>query len=246
MKSTKGKIGVLILVLSFAAGGCGEKPMTLTGDEEAVIVNYAAHVVSKFNTRQPDGLVHVPEERYQEKTSEDMPDGEERDTQEEEDTENDGQEHSSGRPDGNNGSSASGNTQSVSLTEALGIDGVTAECSKAELAPSYVKPDYYSLDASAGKTFLILNILLTNTSENDIDCDMLSRRVGFVAEVNGNVRTAANTTILLNDLGTYQGTIPAGQSVETVLLFEVPADITEVSSLKITIEAGGTSKEAAL
>ena len=66
MKKTK--IGVLLLVLSLAAGGCGEKPITMTQDEEAMIVAYAAHVVSKFNTRQPDGLSHVPIAVYEKKT----------------------------------------------------------------------------------------------------------------------------------------------------------------------------------
>ncbi len=256
MKSTKGKLGILLLALSLVAGGCGEKPMTLTKEEEAVIVSYAAHVVSKFNTRQPDGLVHVPEEVYQEKTSAEEP--KERDTENEidaQDTENgsDGQDTqgdgAAWPSDGQNGDAqgdASESAQGVSLTEALGFEGLTVECSDIQLSPSYVKPDFYSLDAAPGKTFLIINFLLTNTSDKDIDCDMLSRRVGFSAEVNGSVRAAAKTTILLNDLGTYQGIISAGQSAEAVLLFEVPADIAQIDSLKLTLEAGGISKEAIL
>ncbi len=39
--------------------GCGTKAYDLTEAEESQIVNYAVHVVSKYNSYQKDGLVYV-------------------------------------------------------------------------------------------------------------------------------------------------------------------------------------------
>jgi hypothetical protein len=64
---------------------------------------------------------------------------------------------------------------------------------------------------------------------------MLSRKVSFRMTLNDNVQAAAQVTILLNDLGTYQGTIEAGSGTDTVLLFEVPADTPEDLN-KISLE----------
>lgn len=244
MKKTK--IGALLLVLSLTAGGCMEKPITMTQEEEAMIVTYAAHVVSKFNTRQPDGLSHVPIAVYEKKTAGET---EEPDTEE-------GSEESGSEPEENEGSQTGNQEEagqqenqepaSVSLAEALGLSGITAECTGTELKASYVAPSV-AFDASAGNTFLILHITLTNETEQEIACDMLSQKLTFRAQVNGNVQTQAKTTILLNDLGTYQDTIGAGASAETMLFFEVPAEeVSSVESLRITIEKDGSSMESVL
>lgn len=247
MKKTK--IGVLLLVLSLAAGGCGEKPITMTQDEEAMIVAYAAHVVSKFNTRQPDGLSHVPIAVYEKKTMGETEQLEEPDTEEV-------PEESVNEPEGNEDSQTGnqGETErqedqepvSVSLAEALGLSGITAECTGTELKASYAASSV-ALDASAGNTFLILHITLANETDQEIACDVLSQKLTFRAQVNGDVQTQAKTTILLNDLGTYQDAIGAGASVETLLFFEVPSEeVSSVESLRITIEKDGSSMESVL
>lgn len=247
MKKTK--VGVLLLVLSLAAGGCGEKPITMTQEEEAMIVAYAAHVVSKFNTRQPDGLSHVPAAVYEKKTTGETEQPEESDTEEapeESDNMPEGNEGSQTGNQGENGQQENQEPSSVSLAEALGLLGITAECTQTELKASYVAPSV-AFDASAGNTFLILHVALTNETDQEISCDVLSQKLTFRAQVNGNVQTQAKTTILLNDLSTYQDTIAAESSVETLLFFEVPAEeVSSVESLRITIEKDGSLMESVL
>ena len=49
-------------------------------------------------------------------------------------------------------------------------------------------------------------------------------------------------TVLANDLATYQGTLAAGSSVDTVLLFQVPADsVTQVDTLTLDLTWNGNS-----
>lgn len=235
--------GAVLLALSLVLGGCGEQAITMTPEEEDAIVTYASHVVSKFNTRQPDGLSYVPDSVYQDKTQDET--GAPGETETPDETESSG-----GTQQESEGHSSNENTeaeQAGTLSEALGLDGISAECTAKELQSSYVEPDFYALDATEGNVFLIVHINLKNQTNQEITCDMLSLKPRFEALVNGKVKSAAKTTILLNDLGTYQGTIAAGETVETLLFFEVPADIiTAVDSLSLTVESNGTSREAAL
>lgn len=239
----RGKAVVLFLTLALAAGGCGEKPITLTPEEESMIVHYAAHVVSKYNTRQPDGLCHVrDEEEETELPPENTESMEEPDTEEEQQGESRGGESSE---DPNEQQPVADET--LTLTEALGLDGISAECTGAEIKASYIEPDYYALDASAGNTFVILHISLTNTTDKDIVCDMLSEQMSFAAVINGGLKAKARTTILLNDLGTYQDTIAAKTSVDTVLFFEVPAEeVASVDSVRLTVEKNGKKTDSVL
>ena len=49
--------GILCLTGMLLLTGCGTKAYDLTEAEESQIVNYAVHVVSKYNSYQKDGLV---------------------------------------------------------------------------------------------------------------------------------------------------------------------------------------------
>lgn len=57
----------------------------------------------------------------------------------------------------------------------------------------------------------------------------------FRAVVNDTETVAAQTSILQNDLSTYQEDIMAGETKETVLLFEISRDIQEISSLQLKV-----------
>lgn len=244
MKRTKVKLCAVLLMTALMTTGCGDEVYQLTDEEETLIVNYSAHIVSKFNTRQPDGLVYVAvspevtgdtEETETESVEEDTTETEEpvaaEETEETEENVIPGEEENI-------------EPQQTTLTEALGIAGVEAEFVSAELKDSYIEEDFYAIDASAGNTYLVVNVSLTNTTEEDIDCDILSAIPQFQADVNELGNISAETTILLNDLSTYQGVIPADGSVDTVVLFQVPKDtVTQVDTLKLQINMNGAWME---
>lgn len=239
MKKARAKLGMgLLLSALMLTTGCGDKAIQLTEEEEELIVNYAAHVVSKFNTRQPDGLVHV------EVPAEDMDTSEETEPIEEMTETDVGQ-----LPDGAQEMTSENIEQpekevpearQATLTEALGLTGVEALVTSTELKSSYIEKEYYAMDASAGNMYLIVHVVLKNNGDAETNCDMLAMAPQFGAEVNGMMTVPAETTILLNDLSTYQGIIPAGDSEETVLLFQVPADtVTQVDSLTLNLTVNG-------
>ena len=226
MKKLRAKLGMGLLFSALVlTTGCGDKAIQLTDEEEGLIVDYAAHVVSKFNTRQPDGLVYV--DTSQEEEESETPE----EPQQEENSQNIPADSTAGQLNGLDTEEAQ--PEQTTLTQALGMEGVDAVVSATELMPSYKEGDYYALDAEAGKTFLVVHVALNNNTAADISCDLLSGNPQFQAEVNGAGAVPAEMTVLLNDLSTYQGTLPAGSSTDTVLLFQVPADVTQADSLTL-------------
>ena len=59
MRKTKLQMTMVALMAAMLMGGCGEEPYELTDQEEELIVNYSAHVVTKYNTYQKEGLSYV-------------------------------------------------------------------------------------------------------------------------------------------------------------------------------------------
>ena len=96
------------------------------------------------------------------------------------------------------------------------------------------------MDASPGSQFLVLNVKLTNQSAQDLYIDILAMTPTFQVTVNGESTAAAQTTILPNDLSTYQGNILAGASSDTVLVFEVSQEIENVSDIQLRITMNGS------
>lgn len=231
MKSSKLKAGALLLASALIMQGCGEAPVTLTEQEEAVIVNYSAHVVAKYNRRQPDGLCYVSPEKLQEEEQE-------TETETESETAEDTQGGSSKTSGEKHSSDAAAETKS--MAEALGLSGVSVNYNGSEYKDSYVQPGTYALDATAGKKFLVLNFTITNTGDSDAAIDVLDKQPTILLQMGDSTKVTAKTTILLNDLSTYQDTIPAGGSSDVVLLFEVPEDNGETGQLQLEVQADGS------
>ena len=95
------------------------------------------------------------------------------------------------------------------------------------------------MDADPGQQLLVLNVNLKNPTGQDVQIDLLKMSPVFQAVVNGTQTAVAQTTILPNDLSTYQGGLSAGASAETVLLLQIPEEIKEISELQLKVTMGG-------
>lgn len=79
----------------------------------------------------------------------------------------------------------------------------------------------FSLDASEGKKLLVLSFRIENATENEQAVDLFSRAGQHKITVNGDYTRTALTTMLLNDISTYENTLLANSGEELVLLVEV-------------------------
>lgn len=222
--------------------GCGEAPYELTDEEQQLIVSYSAHVVSKFNRYQKDGLTYVPNQE------EELKDGKETvaDTEEAFNT-----EQSDGLLSGSDGEPAE--TETEQPAEVTAFDtvfndmGLTFTYLGNEVTASYMTDDTYAVNAGNDKNLLVLKLKVENLTEEAIAVDNMASgdvySAKYVMESEKVYQAKSVMTLLLNDFTTYEGTIEPQEAVEVVIVFEIPAETTEVKKVDLKIERNGKKFE---
>lgn len=232
MRRKKGIVCVLMCGVMLLFTGCGEKPYELTKEEQNKIADYAAHVVTKYNGSQEEGLLKVEPEEILAQEEEDAEDSSKQEEKKEEDKKSRSGEGSVDKP----------KEETVSLNKALQMEsGLHASFARYDVTDSYVEADYFAMNAASGKTYLVVHINL-EAQEQDVNCDMLSKDLKFRVIINGEKEVGAQTSILLNDLSTYQGTIARGNAQDCVLLFETEKEaVDHIESLGLKVLKGTSS-----
>lgn len=233
MGRKKGLVSILLCGVMLSTAGCGTKPYDLSSEEQEKVAAYAAHVVTRYNDRQDEGLIRIRQEDLSEDTADSKT------TQ----TDTKDKQETSGDPAKNTkAETEKPKAETVSLRQALKLeDGLDASFENYDVTDSYVESDYFAMNATAGKTFLVVHVNLKATG-GDIECDMLKKNLKYRVVINGDKTVAAQTSILLNDLGTYQGTIAGGSAQECVLLFETEKqNVENITSLQLKVSDGSTS-----
>ncbi len=229
--------GLLLLALgSLMLTGCQEAPYALTEAEEALIVNYSAHVVSKYNNYQKDGLIYL--------------------TEEEQETAAGQEEQKLPLPEQdklpNVGGTSAGTVEEfpeykeeATLLSVYGGTGLTVTYEGNEITDAYTENGMYAMNAPSGKNYLVVKLKVENTTGNAIEFNNFSSGDSFGARYimdSGKEYSAKNvTTILLGDFSTYEGTIASGAAENLVLLFEIPSETQSVGSLTLVVNQGDIS-----
>lgn len=234
MKNSRMKIAGVLMASALALTGCGEAVYTMTPEEEAAVVSYAVHVLSKYNKYQADGEVPVAELAAEPAGTEIAAGGDTAGAAEEPQDLGAVSPPEAVPP-------AETEEPTFTLNEALDLGPIQADFVGADFTKNYVDTDAVAIDAPAGKQFLAVHINLTNQSEQALHINILSMTPTFVIQLNDSVKVPAQTTIMLNDLSTFQGDIAAGEIIETVLLFQVSEEITEASSMQLKVTMNGNN-----
>lgn len=239
MKNSRMKITAVLLMAAFMFSGCGEALYEMTPEEEAAVVSYAAHAVSKYNAFQQDGEIYIQKEEVAltEETETEI------DKTEIDKTEADGRVEPlvEEGAEAEVAETAGKVTEGATLTEALDLGVIRAEYMGNALYKTYKKSDVFAIDAREGKQLLVLDVNLTNTIDQDLHIDILAMTPTFSAVINGSETVPLQTTILPDDLSTYQQDILAGATNPAVLVFEIPQDIQEVSSIQLKVTMNGNN-----
>lgn len=130
------------------------------------------------------------------------------------------------------------------INDVMGIELLSVQFDGYEIKDSY--PDgsgaFFALDAGDGNKLLVEKITLTNNTDSSVDINMLDKQASFKVSLDGNGYKFALSTMLLDDLSTYVGTIGAGNSVELVLLSEWSIqEIENISNPTLYIKNGELS-----
>lgn len=225
-----------VLLCSMAAAllmtGCATVP-DLTQNETELISEYAVGVLLKYDKRHRSRLVDISEYEFAEETEEPVeevveePEPATEETAEVVDVSQDEEE-----------------TQpAVSSVEAYyGISNIMISYTGWEMADSYPPQaegeiPYFSMDASEGMQLLVLKFNAQNLTGDDQALNMMDYRATFRVSINGEASKGALATMLVNDMQTYDGVIPASSSVDMVSIVEVPRG-TNPSTIDFILRGG--------
>lgn len=212
--------------------GCGPVMPDLTEEETEIISDYAAGVLLKYDRVSKGRLLDVSE--YEEEENKKA----ERERALAEAAENPAEEESApeeGKTDDTEVIDVSQDGEAAAAASTIeayyGIQDISFQYTGYELVESYPSGTegedvFFAMDATDGMQLLVLKFTAVNGSTTDQTLNMLEYGVRFRISVNGGSGENVLSTMLLNDLQTYDGVIPAGASVELVSIVEVPQSIT--------------------
>lgn len=256
------RISILLCSIGIAActlTGCGKTMPELTEEENELITEYAVDVLLKYdknyNNRLLDMAAYEKEKAAQEeiaaleeaaaekiakneaaaagKTEDGLP----VDDTEVIDSTGEGTE---------NGVVEEASAQSIE--EFYEVDGFTFQYSGYDVVAEYPEMTeddtaaFFAMEATEGTQLLVVKFQAVNQSGEEKELNMINYGTRIKVSVNEESSQNALTTMLLNDLQTYKGVVPANESVELVGIVEVPED-TSVSTLSIILknESGSTT-----
>lgn len=235
----KKRICIVSVMLAMTLGmtACGNVIPDLSAAEMQAVGEYAAITLMKYDEDHQSRLVDLElvaqvEEQRREQA--------EIQRQEEEEAAN--QESTGMRPTEDTpviGVDGVPEGQPLSMEEALNLpEGVTITYREVVVCDSYPEGEenFFSMLATDGNRFLVLKFDLYNGSGQDQSIDILSQGAAFKVTANGNVTRRALTTMLLDDLTIYKGSVAAGSSTETVVVVEVQSSVADnLSSLSLNL-----------
>ena len=232
MKKRQIRLVAILVSAMFVLTGCGPTPLhEMTDEERDIVVHYAAYVVGKHNIYQKDGMTNADPEQWLE--------AEEEQITTEESQENVDSSLSNGA--GTTSTQAEVSQKKITLEDALGVkDKASVTYQGFKTSDTYQEGNYYSLNTVFGKTFLIMNFTIKNTSSKDLKIDAFSNNSLYAVSVDGKEQVQAEQTFLTYSLSTYQGKLKSGESVDVVLLFEIPAEESEgIKDVKMSLRQKG-------
>lgn len=135
----------------------------------------------------------------------------------------------------------------TTMEKALDVDGLSIKYTDVvvdEVYPRVEGEPAFALKAFTGNRLVVLQFNVTNTTNSDISLDMASKNLTIKGTFNNSIKTIAQVTLLPEALNTLKETIPAGKTVQAVLVFEMTeANANNLASIVLDIKSSkGTNQ----
>lgn len=225
----------LSLIMVLSCTGCIET-INLEKEDENMVVQ---HMVYSILEHDKNYLVNLEAGVTTTKPEEDK----EQDIEEETTTKEENKEEDESENGSNSGSTNQGtNVTTLTMGEALGIKGIDVSCTRYKVCDSYpgnTDALAFVIKAVEGKNLVVLGFDIKNTTNSNILVDVSSTKTIFRGIFSNTTKTNAMVTLLPDALNTYKGTVKAGETIKTVLIFEINEKATlDISSITVDVKAG--------
>ena len=215
-------ISIVYMLLTMV--GCVEA-IDLDEKQQDMLVGYAVHSVLEHDKNYMVGLndVEITTEESTEQEEATTPSGGDAEKPSTEKPSTDTEKPSDEKP----------STVTTTMERALGLSGVVVTYTGVvvgDVYPEVQGEPVFALKAFTGNKLVVLKFDVTNATESDISLDMATKDLKIKGIFNNSIKTIAQVTLLPEALNTFKETIPAGKTVQTVLVFEM----TEANADKLT------------
>ena len=237
MKNKKMRPFIILLAgtLLVSLSGCGNTIPALSEEQEALVVEYASTAVLKHDANYQGKLVDLSTLSNEEETPE------EETTQEpveEADIPKEPEQMQESQQDVFSAEQAEAEIQ-ADAEQILGLQDVSLTYSGYEVDEFYPKNGneiYFVMNATPGNNLLVVKFTLRNLLNEEQDIQIQPGTVRVKIIMNGEEENAL-TTMLLNDLATYQGTLGPNEETELVVVGEYPVeDLQVIDSLSVKLK----------
>ena len=224
-----------------------ENVFGLTESEQKMYAEYAAGALMKYNAgtdmRVLEGQTLVNQEAKEKAAKEQAERREQLAAEYEANKKNnsnkDKENSASGGASGSSG--GSGVNYISDMSQATGTDAFSIVYDGYEITDSYPNSGddmLMAMDATSGKLLMVTKYKVTNISGQTENFDMFSKQGKFRLDLNGE-RYKSQYTLLLDDLSMYKGDLDAGETIEGVLIFEIPESAaSNVDDMVLSITIG--------
>lgn len=228
------KKGLSLLVFVFSIlslTGC-ENVYELTEEESKLIAEYSAELLLKYDLNYDDRISEgkQAEEKMVNEGLEDRSEAAttEAVTEENDDmlttetTEND--EVVGGQADTESSVGTEGD-----IAKIVGLEGISIQYKDYLVTDQYPAADdegeFIYLEPTEGYQLLVLQFNVQNTSEAAVDVSLMNAGLDYRLVCNGVKAAKPMLTILMEDLGTLETTVNAGEEQKAVLVFQISKDM---------------------
>lgn len=228
-------IGLPLIMTGIWLAGCGNAIPEMTMEQQELVVEFAASELLKYDVNYQSKLTapepeQQPEEEQGEQPKEPLI---EEETLPEEiiaDTDVTIVDNT-----------GTVEAQNISIADFLDLTGVEISYAGYEIVDTYpegeAKEAYFFMSATEGNKLLVLRFSALNVSGEELSIDLSKSQTRYKIILNGTEKNAL-TTMLLNDMAYYQGTLAANESIELVLLCEIQDDQTEfIDTLQLKMKS---------
>ncbi len=231
--------GLVICLTGACLTGCGNAIPEMTTQQQDLVVEYAVSQLLKYDKNHETKLVVLDMEQEADQ-GEALPEQETAALEE-------NKEPSAGEagisPEDVTVIDQTEETEGgdISIEEFLKLDQVEVTYNGYEIADAY-PPEaadeiYFYMSATEGNKLLVLKFDFKNISSQDMELDMAGSQTRYKIVANDTEKNAL-TTMLLNDMAYYKGTLAAGESVELVVVGEIPQDeASQIASLELIMKS---------
>lgn len=239
--------GLAVCCAMLMMSGCSDPMPELSAEENALIVEYAAGALLKYNKNYTGKI--VSDETIEEQLA--------REKEFAENTEKARlariRDEETKQQEKQNGTAASNSSMTTEeLGHFLGIDPAVLTYEGYQICKDYPDADnmeevFAVMTARPGNQFCVLKFKLANPGESDAVINMLDKRYRFLAVINDSQTVQVQATYALEDLSTYEGSIPAGESEEAVLILELTEEAAaNIQTITLSVSGNGSNAKVLL